>query len=67
MLVADGDEDGITVEVVLKNGRILTMRSSDGADMSWDAAIAAKFERLASLRLRAATRSVLDVGGNLVT
>lgn len=65
LLVAERDEDGITVEVFLKDGVTLTMRSADVADMSWDRNMDAKFERLASPRLRAATRSVLDVVAGL--
>jgi 2-methylcitrate dehydratase PrpD len=65
LLVAEKDMDVITVEVVLKGGKALTMRSADVADMSWDTAIDAKFERLASPRLHAATRSVRDVVASL--
>lgn len=57
LLLDERDVDAITVEVVFT----LTMRSADVADMSWDTDIDAKFERLASPRLHAATRSVRDV------
>lgn len=65
LLVAERDEDGITVEVFLENGATLTMRSADVADMSWDTDMDAKFMRLASPRLHAATRSVRDVVAGL--
>ncbi|MET4323948.1 MmgE/PrpD family protein [Bradyrhizobium sp. RT5a] len=65
LLVSDSGVDTISVEVVLKGGQTLTMRPSDVADMSWDTAIEAKFDRLASPRLHAATRSVRDVVASL--
>lgn len=65
LFVAERDVDGITVEVVSKDGATATMRSADVADMNWDTDLDAKFERLASPRLHAATRSVCDVVASL--
>lgn len=53
--------DAITVEVMLKSGRTVVMRSEDVAEMKSSMNIEATFERLASPRLHDATRSVLDV------
>ncbi|WP_050425668.1 MmgE/PrpD family protein [Bradyrhizobium tropiciagri] len=65
LLVAGSDVDGVTVEVTLKDGSTITMRSADVADMSWDTDVEAMFKRLASPRLHAATRSVCDVVASL--
>lgn len=65
LLVAERDADGIAVEVVLKDGRTITMRSADVPDMRWDTDMDARFERLASPRLDGATRSVCDVVAGL--
>ncbi|MCK1709589.1 MmgE/PrpD family protein [Bradyrhizobium sp. 143] len=65
LLAAERDADGITVEVVLKDGRIITMRSTDVPDMSWDTDMEARFKRLASPRLHGAARTVCDVVAGL--
>ncbi|MCK1680057.1 MmgE/PrpD family protein [Bradyrhizobium sp. 147] len=65
LLVAENDVEEVTVEVVLKGGATVTMRSSDMADVSWETDVRAKFERLAAPRLHGATRNVLDLVANL--
>jgi len=65
LLVDQTDVDAITVEVVLKDGATVIMRSADVADMSWPTDIEARFERLAYPRLHGATRSVCDVVASL--
>lgn len=65
LLVAAREADGITIEVVLKDGATLIMRPADVADMSWDTDIDAKFEKFASPTLHGATRSVREVVAGL--
>jgi len=67
LMIAKNDADPITVEVILKGGRTLTLRPTDVADMSWETDMDARFERLASPRLHAATRSVRDLVASLDT
>jgi len=65
LLVGEEGVDEITVEVTLKDGAKLIMRSADVADMSWDKDIDAKFDRLVSPRLHAATQRVHDLVAGL--
>lgn len=65
LLADQKDLNAITVEVVLKGGATVTVRSADVADMSWAEEMDARIERLAYPRLRDAARSVRDAIANL--
>ncbi|WP_439397534.1 MmgE/PrpD family protein [Bradyrhizobium sp. PMVTL-01] len=65
-LRVDGSEgDAIALEVTLRNGQTVTMRSADARTDEWEKDIEAMFERLASPRLGSGTREVLEHVGSL--
>jgi 2-methylcitrate dehydratase PrpD len=67
LLVNETGEDKVTVEVVLKDGRTILMRSDDVVDMGWEKDMRARFKRLASAKLRETAHTVCEVVETLET
>ncbi|WFU62607.1 MmgE/PrpD family protein [Bradyrhizobium brasilense] len=65
LLTTDAGDENITVEVVRKDGRTLTLRSAEEAHLNWDTDLEMRFEALASPRLNGATETVLDLVSSL--
>lgn len=67
LLVAENKVDEVTVEVFLKDGASVIMRSSEVTEVGLEIDLSARFEKLATPRLHGATQDVLDVVANLET
>lgn len=65
LLTADAGEETVTVKIVRKDGQTLTLCSADVAGLNIDPDLEARFEALASPRLRGTTKNVLDLLSNL--